>query len=81
MVHSLVQSQFHAGHQCSQYYSWVIFGCSVLEQDLTGDGVVATLGDHKVLVILSEVHSSFYNPHATAPPLGHIACTAKLRMY
>ena len=51
----------------------VVVGCSVLEQDLTGDVVVAALGEDKGLVVLSEVHSSLYKPCATALPLGHIA--------
>ena len=52
--------------------SWVIMGRSVLEQDLTGDVVVAALGEDKAFVVLSEVHSSLYETCATALPLGHI---------
>ena len=52
----------------------VIFIGEILEVDLAGDVVDATLGEVEALVFLREVHSSLYEAHPVALPVGSVPC-------
>lgn len=83
-------ANFFAGHirlavWCDLYsmsdrpivFEWIIVARVILEEDLTGDVVVTTLGKIETLVVLSEIDASVHKRralHVAASPSGDVFC-------